>query len=369
MKRITRIIIWILISLTLQSSVLLYFNNFRSNKKVIYKKIDIPTLKKSNMKVSIPNGAYNIKISYTGKFVSYYLKNSIHVTEMYTGKDNTINLEVPATDANVSWRASDDKLMVIERKYSSIKVYTYSPKENNIKRNLNMKNEAETYPIGVNCRITGIEQNNKNTLIYLKVTQNGSKNYSFLKNLDISTGIKELQLPIHNIGNYYIFKSENTVVFEDEADKKVYMRSNNGYIQRIQMPKVTNSKLLGVDDNGTVYIGKLVKNKVSEVYTCNISTGNAEGTIGNSSLKKAHMLNVSKGSWNTIFLKGQVDPKHIYVSDTGDLYTVDSQNGVVSNIKKEKKYSFKGSYVCVFGDNSYGGIISIDGDKLIETQF
>ncbi|MFL0252706.1 hypothetical protein ACJDT4_20020 [Clostridium neuense] len=368
MKRITKIIIWILISLTLQSAVLLYFNNFRVNKKVTYKKIDIPARKKSDMKVSIPSGAYNIKVSSTGKFVSYYLKNSIHVIEMDTGKDNSINLEVPVADTSISWRASDDKLMVIERKYSSIKVYTYSPKENNMKRNLNMKNEAEAYPVGSSYRITGIEQNNKNTLIYLKVTQNGSGNYSLLKKLDISTGIKELQLPIHNIGNYYIFKSENTIVFEDEVDKKVYMRSNNGYNQKLQVPQVTNSKLLGVDDNGMVYIGKLVNNKVSQVYTCNISTGNAEGTGGSNSEKKAHMLNTFKGNWSTISLKESIQPKNIYVSDTGGLYTIDSQKGVVSNVKTAKKYSFKGTYVCMFGDNSDGGIISLSDGKIIETM-
>lgn len=365
MKRVTKVIIWMLISLALQSIVLLYFNDFyKDNKKITYKRVDMPSKKKSNVKADIPKEAFNIEASSTGKFVSYYLQNSIHVITMNTNKDNAIKLDVPASDTNISWRSSDDKLMVIEKNNARIKVYTYDPKSNKLDRNLNMQNQAELYTVGSNYKVTGIEQNNKNTLIYLKITQNGSKNYSLLKKLDISNKIKEMYLPIHNIGNYYVFKAENVVVFEDEVDKKIYAaheeKEDEWHTQPLKISGVTGLKLLYVDNNGIVYVGKLINGKINAIYTRNISTGNVEGSDNNTE--------ELKGSWKKTALKNEFDSKHIYISSLGDIYTIDDEKGIVLNIKNGKKTSFKGQYTSMFGDNTDGGIISLSGDKIIETM-
>lgn len=367
MKRITKVIIWILISLTLQSAVLLYFNNFYTRqKKIVYKREDIPSKKRIDVKASIPKEARNIESSSTGKFVSYCLKNSIHVISMKNNKDNAIKLNVPTANANISWMSSDDKLMVIERKNANIKVSTYDPIENKLNKDLDFQNEWKPYPISSKYKISGIQQNNKNTLIYLKITEKGSKNYSFLRKLDISTGIKEMDLPIHNIGNYYIFKSENVVVFEDEVDKKIYashedkVKKDEWHTQPLQISGVTGLKLLGVDDNGIVYVGKIINDKINAIYTRDISTGNVEGS--------ANKTEELKGNWSKITLKNEVDSKKIYISDLGDIYTIDNEKGTALNIKTDKKVPFKGSYVCMFGDNSDGGIISLSDGKIIETM-
>lgn len=367
MKRVTKVIIWILISLVLQSAVLLYFNNFyRSNKKITYNRVDIPSEKKKNIKASIPKEAYNIEASSTGKFVSYYLQNSIHVISMKDNKDNTIKLNVPIANANISWLSSDDKLMVIERNSGNIKVSTYDPIANKLNNDLDSKNEWRPYPVSSNYKITGIEQNNKNTLIYLKITEKGSKNYSFLRKLDISIGINEMNLQIHNIGNYYIFKAENVVVFEDEVDKKIYashedkVKKDVWHTQPLQIPGVTGLKLLGVDDNGIVYVGKLVKDKINAIYTRDISTGKVEGSANNTA--------ALKGNWNKTALKSEVDSKNIYASSLGDIYAIDNEKGIALNIKTGKKVPFKGKYVSMFGDNTYGGIVSLSDGKIIETM-
>lgn len=364
MKRITKVIIWMLISLVLQSAVLLYFNNFYTRqKKIVYKREEIPSKKRIDVKADIPKEAQNIEASSTGKFVSYYLQNSIHVISMKNNKDNTIKLNVPIANANISWLSSDDKLMVIERKNGNIKFSTYDPIEDKLNKDLSYENVWKSYQVSSNYKITGIQQNNKNTLIYLKITQNGSKNYSFLRKLDISIGINEMYLPIHNIGNYYVFKAENVVVFEDEVDKKIYAtyqaKENEWHTKPLQIPGVTGLKLLGVDDNGIVYVGKLINDKINAIYTRDISTGNAEG-----SANKAEEL---KGNWKKAALKSEVDSKHIYVSSLGDIYTIDNEKGIALNIKTGKKISFKGKYISMFGDNTYGGIISLNDGKIIET--
>lgn len=365
MKKITKVIIWILISLVLQSAVLLYFNNFYTrNKKMTYKRIDLPSQKKINVKADIPSDAQNIEASSTGKFISYYFKNSIHVISMKDNKDSTIKLKVPIENASISWMSSDDKLMVVERKNASIKVSTYNPKESKLINNLDINNEWQSYKIDSNYKITGIQQNNKNTLIYLKITQNGSKNYSLLKKLDISNKINEMGLPIHNIGNYYVFKAENVIVFEDEVDKKIYaayeVKENEWRTKPLQIPGVTGLKLLAVDDNGIVYVGKLINGKINAIYTRDISTGNVEGS--------ANKTEELRGNWKKTALKSEVDPKCIYISSLGDIYTIDNEKGIALNIKSGKKTSFKGKYISMFGDNTDGGILSLNGGKIIETM-
>ncbi|WP_234117425.1 hypothetical protein [Clostridium hydrogenum] len=366
MKRVTKVIILIIISFALQSIVLICINNFyRSNKKVTYKWADTSSKKKSSVQVDISMDARNIEVSSTGKFVSYYLGDSIHVKDINKNKDNIIKLDVPISNASISWRIDDDKLMVITKKYSGLRVYTYDPKENQLYKNRDANNEWKLYPIESGYKVTGIEQNNKNTLIYLKLTKNDSKNYSFLKTFDITNEINGINLPIHNIGNYYIFKAENKVVFEDEVDKKIYMASNKigtheWHMKPLKIQGVTGLKLLAVDDNGIVYVGKLINNKISTVYTCNISTRTSEGNSN-----KVEQLN---GSWNRVLLEENVDAKHIYISDIGDMYIIDNVNKKVINVKTGKEIAFKGEYKCMFGDSMGGGIISLDGNKLIEIE-
>lgn len=356
MKRIRILIIGMAVSLVLQSLVLFHFDSYGGNKKIIYTEDNVIDKKKTNIEVPIPKGAFNIKASPTGKFVVYYLKDSVHVMQLSSGKDNIIKLKALPDNINVSWRSDDDRLMIIEEIGSKISVYNYSPENNYIDRNLTLNNQAKSYNVGHDYKVSDIEQDNKNTLIYLKLTQKGAKDYSIIKTLDISNGMDGLGLPIHNIGDFYIYKDETKVVSEDEVDKKLYLTLSNRRTVRLPIEGVKYCKLLGVDNSGGIYAGEVNDDKIKNIYKGDLQAGDVTGRVCNI-------------NWNRVTLKNAVYAKNIYISDVGDMYIIDNIRHQALNIKDKKSISYKGDYVGMYGDSIDGGILGLDKDKgkLIET--
>ncbi|PJI09489.1 MULTISPECIES: hypothetical protein [Clostridium] len=358
MKKARNLIIWIIISIFVQTGILYYMNNymFKNISKVSYKIIKTNDNKKKVVSVSIPGDADNIQISYTGKYASYTSNSSLHVIKMSSGEDKTVPLDCSFDNAYSKWRNSEDRLLIIEKGSSGIKVYKYDPSNGDKQQALDYNNKARTYELTrSSSNITGLETNDLNTIMYLKET-NG-KQLSYIDRLDISGELQKFQMGLKRIGDYYVFKAEDKVIFEDLAANKISV-ATSGSCNDINIPGVSNPKLIDVDNEGNLYVGNVVNDKVNEIYTASLnkkSSGSEDSTF---------TLN-----WDKTALKQPVDSKDIYVSDLGEIYTVNRLKGKVSNIKTGKAISFNNMYITMYGDSENGGIISrdLENNKLIET--
>lgn len=358
MKKVRNLIIWIIISIFIQTGILYYMNNymFKNISKVSYKIIKTNDNKKKVISVSIPEDADNIQVSYTGKYASYTSNSSLHVIKMSTGEDKTVPLNCNFDNAYSKWRNSEDRLLIIEKGSSGIKVYKYDPSSGDKQQALDYNNKARTYELTrSSSNVTGLQTNDLNTIMYLKETSGGE--LSYIDRLDISGGLQKFQMGLKRIGDYYVFKAEDKVIFEDLAANKISI-ATSGSCNDINVPGVSNPKLIDVDNDGNLYVGNVVNDKVVEIYTANLNRKLSDSEDSTFTL-----------NWNKTTLKEPAAPKNIYVSDLGEIYTVNRLKGKVSDIKTGKAFSFNNMYITMYGDSESGGIISrdLENNKLIET--
>lgn len=390
MRKLRNLIIWIIISIIVQTSVLYYFDkyHFRNATDVTYKVQKAPEKKDKVVSVSIPKDAKNITPSYTGKYAYYYSGNSIYVVNMATGKSNAIKLSdgIDIDNVCVDWCSTNDSIVMLEldKDDLSFKMYTYYPDADRKEINQDSNNKQQTYPLGRNA-ILSMKQNNVTTLIYIESAYSKDSEKRYISTLDTTMGVKPMGLPIKNIGNYYLFKAENKIVYEDEVDKKVYISNQDKdreytQTQTVKIDGVEQYKLISVYDK-YAYIGKLVDGKISTIYYASIASQNPEdNTDEDSSSNKSSRIKSSDilgkrvtqnddftADWQQINLSSPVEAKDISISaNTGDMYIIDNLKGNVENIKTKKKTKFEGVYKGMSDDD----VFSLDSDngKLIENS-
>lgn len=386
MRKLRNLIVWIIISIIVQTSVLYYFDkyHFRNATDVTYKVQKAPEKKDKVVSVSIPKDAKNITPSYTGKYAYYYSGNSIYVVNMANGKSNVLKFGegIDIDSVCVDWCSTNDSLVMLELNKDdlSFKMYSYYPDADRKDENLDSNNQHKTYPLGKNA-ILSMKQNNVTTLIYIKSAYSKNSEKKYISNLDTTMGIKPMNLPIKNIGDYYLFKAENKIVYEDEVDKKIYISKQDKdretvETQTVKIDGVDNYKLISVYDK-YAYIGKLVDGKISTIYYASIVSQNSEDSTNdnssknssikssNISQKKGKQSDVFTADWQQISLSRPVEAKDIYISaNTGNMYIIDNLKGNVENIKTKKKTKFEGVYKGMSDDNVFS--FNSDDGKLIE---
>lgn len=390
MRRLRNLIIWIIISIIVQTGVLYYFDkyHFRNATDVTYKVAKAPEKKDKVISVSISKDAKNITPSYTGKYAYYYSGDSIYVVNMATGKSNAIKLSegIDIDNVCIGWSSTSDSIVMLElnKENLSLKMYTYYPDTNSKEPNLDSNNKQQTYYLGKNA-IISMKQNNISTLIYIKSAYSKDSDKRYFSTLDTTNGLTQMELPIKNVGDYYVFKPEDKLVYEDEVDKKVYIskvyastkrKENYTETKTVKIDGVDNYKLISVYDKNA-YIGKLVDGKISTIYYASIASGNTQNDESNSEaessgnkssgIKSSNIIskrvNTSDdftADWQQIALSSPVDPKNLYISqNTGDIYNIDNLKGKVENIKTKKKTQFEGAYVGISDDD----VFSFDSEK------
>lgn len=368
MRKLRNLIIWIIISIIVQTGVLYYFDkyHFKNATDVTYKVVKEPEKKDVAISVSIPKDASNITPSYTGKYAYYYSGNSIYVVNMSTGKSNAIKLGVDINNVCVDWSSTKDSILMLELNSNnlSFKVYTYYPDTDSKEENRDAENTTRIYDLGRRSMLS-MKQNNISTLIYIKSANSKTSTNRYISSLDITTGLTQMDLPVKNIGDYYIFKSEDKLVYEDEVDKKIYISKQNRKTmdvtsQKVQIDGVDNCKLISVYDK-YMYVGKLVDGKISTIYYASIASQNPQNddssessnTIKRNKIvpKRVEQSEDFTADWQQINLSTPVQPKNISVSpNTGSMYTIDNLKGKVENIKTKKKTQFDGSFVGMSDD-------------------
>ncbi|MCR3759498.1 hypothetical protein KYB31_10945 [Clostridium felsineum] len=358
MKKLRNVIIWIIISVVVQSGILYYMNKymFKNITKVSYKIIKSEE-KKKTLSISVPQDADGIQVSATGKYVSYTSNSTLHVVKMGTGEDKTVKLNCDFSDAYAKWRVSEDVLVLIEKVENGIKVYKYDPSTGESQQALDFNNNAITYKLTrSSSSIIGLQSNDLNTIMYLK--EQAVSGNLYIDRLDISGENVKMPIGITKVGDYYVFKAEDKVVLEDLENNKIVMATSDS-TQNLDIPGVSNPKLLNVDSQGNVYMGNIVNDKITEIYTASLNS------------KSKSEDSTFTANWNKISLKEPIDRKYVYVSDLGDIYIVDHLKGEILNAKNNNSrvVSFNNMYVTMYGDSESGGIISrdLDNNKLIET--
>lgn len=347
MKKLRKYCVWIVLSAVLQTALLYYISRFylKESVNVTFNQVKTDTSTNDKLSAKINKSASNIKLSYSANYASYTVDNKLHVLNLLTSKDNEVRLNDDLDKYYFKWQDYQDKIIVSQKVSDSatgIKMYQYSPRDNELDPELDANNESRTYSLSKSYNVSDIKVN-VNTIAYVKAsTKSGDSN---IYRLDISSGMNKMNLEVNTIGEYQIIKSsEDELVYEDSETNKVYVHSSSDGIKRVKIPDAVNAKLklLYVDKNDNIYIGRIEGKSINTIYY------------------RAY----SSEEWSSIKLNKAADISNIYVLNDGSIYTIDKEKKTALNVKSNKKIAFEGNFV----DMNTNGILSMHNGKLIRVK-
>lgn len=348
-KKLTILFLGAILSVSVQTIILYYLNNFyfTNDTKLSFKEVNLSPVASTNLEIKLEPNAKNITLSPSGKYCSYCLEKKLSIINLVDGSKNSLDLDKDLENYYFKWHNTEDKLIIsektIENNKKGIKIYTYNPKNNSKQEALNYNNEGEIYKLPAsNARIAGIELNTMNTIMYLKVSDH--KGAYYLERLDISDGMNELAINTTKVGNFFVIKQKDELIYENLADNKLYTTDKSKNTE-IKVPGSENLKLLSVDKSDTAFIGELQNNMITKIF------------------KKNFDETSDKNTWDSVSLENPISAEELRILNSGKIYVIDNFRGTVQNVQDKTKVTFQGNFIAM-NDSE---ILSSYEEKLIVT--
>lgn len=336
MKKLKKLYGWIIVSVILQTLILAYFNyvyipNRGAFRATMYE-VDEAGVK--NRSYKLPDGAQDVKVSFDGLFVAYRMSSGLEIADIDKRK---VLKRLEAGKGEFSYyRWLPDREMLI-----------YSVKEPDGKSG---RVRLSTYDIGPELdrsypdikglpegsSVVDIELSPLTNIVYplIKTSDERARIYQFdimdtlklMMKTDLSTVIKETMY-------------SNNLIYQAPGEA---IRIRNGKSGRTTgLPVKEADLLLAVDDNDYIYAGSQDKSgNITDIYY-----GRAEQ---------------ASDEWKKITPGRALSPENIVVTPDGGVYSVDTGERAVTDLKDSGITDYKGDFLTVL-DNY---IVSTDGDKL-----
>lgn len=341
MKKVKRVIIWILISIIVQCGGYFYVDKYylATNTTVKVKKIEKKTSKeKPDAEVVIPDNAEHINASFDGKYVSYYDEDKLKIVNTKTGDIKDVCFKDGVKLSYYKW-ISDRNRMLIGEKHNTENGYGFKLSYYDVDKDT--KEEVKDLTWGdEDSKIEDIQESTLTNIIYVKVSRGQGK--SRLYCINIMKEMKRVPTKVTMIGNIAVLNYDDKLVYESNTYNKLYVTNTD---ESIAIEGVENPKLLGVDEDDNVYVGDLKDNKITSIYF---------GKIDNKQVK-----------WSAMPLKTPVCREDIYISKKGKVYINDNLKGLIKEIATNKETAYKGKFLQLYDQ----GVISISEGKLVKNKF
>lgn len=345
MNNFKRIVTWIVISLILQSSVLLYLDKFYFVTETNFQAKKVDNSKKvavKNVKINVPSSATKLSVSFDGKYLAYYENDILKVANTQTGELKEVNFDKNIKLSYYKWQADVDNLLIAEKKTTSngdsIKLSRYEPQKG---KKIDINNDNKGNPVFISLpdkqsEVQDLEFSAITNMIYAKIGHSGSRNSIY--SIDVMARMNKLKINSYFTGNIVTFRTDSRMAYENLTYHKIYV---TGMQNSISIKGVTSPALLATDEEDNLYIGKREGNNITKIYYGNI--------------------NESTSNWKSIDLKNPAKAEDIYVASDGNIYTNDNLKGIVYNISQNKEIQYEGQFLQIYNAGVYSvseGILS-----------
>lgn len=340
MKLFKRILIWIMLSLTIQFAGLFYADNylFASDTSIKTKKVVKSDVKKVDVEIKVPDNATHVSVSFDARYLAYYDGDVLKVVNTKTGEEKKVEFGDGVQVSFYKWLPDRNRMLIAEKetsnRSSNFKLAYYDV-DKSVKEDVKDLDWADK-----KAEVEDIQASPLTNVIYVKVANSGKRSSIYW--INIMKEMKKVDTRAYVIGKTTLLPHEDTLVYEDLTYNKIYATDKDS---PISIEGVNTPSLLGVDDNDNVYIGETENNKVTKIYYGSIK---------------------DKGDkFQVINLNASVDKNDIFVTPQGKVYINDNLKGSVREFGIGKEYTYQGTFTQMYN----GGVISISDGKLIKTQF
>lgn len=342
MKLLRTVLVWVLISLALQSIVYIYldrayFGDAKNIKLTKFGNSSEDTITKIN--VNFPEGANKISLSYDDKFVAYFDKaNNFYIYDSKTIKQCTVPFENNSKCLAYKWLPDSNIIMLAEKVIVSNSIYVRFSSFDVEKAYYKIigdpkKNDKAVLIKGINTEVD-IQVSVMTGVLYEKITDNSiSKIYRIDRNEKLTT----VGVYGSKIGNFSVASHDDLIAYDDLANNQV----RTTYESKIfRINGKTNFKLLGADGGNYFYIGDMTNGVVSNIYYGKLSD--------------------TFSAWQKIAFDTATKPENIWINYNGDIYLKTLPTSIL-NIKTKKLTPYIGEFIEVSNEK----VICLDKGKLV----
>ncbi|MBU3143533.1 hypothetical protein [Clostridium sp. CF012] len=341
MKWKKRIFIWVVLSLTLQFSILFYVDHYflATDSKVVTKKVVEEKVEKvKNIDITVPESAKNILASYDAKYLSYYENGELKIVNCKDGSVKDIVAEEESKISFYEWLPDRNRMLLVEKKSyddsSNLILYSYDllkGEKVKIKDLAWADTKAEVEDIQLSI-LTGVT--------YVKVSSKGER--SSIYRIDRMGSMTKADTIPNYVSNISLVRHEDKLIYEGLVYNKIYATGNDEAITIKGVDKLT---LIGTDDSDNVYLGELKDELISKIYYGKTSDKTSE--------------------WKVIELQLPSERNDLFVSCDGKVYQNDALKGSVKEMASGTETSYEGKLLQLYTN----GIVSLVGNKISFVTF
>lgn len=324
MKKFQKVLLWVIIGVFIETSLLWYLDKYILDNninvkitKLIYKEKE----ENYNTKASIPLETKHIKISHEGSYISYLTEEKLNIIHVEKGVNESLPISEKSTILDYTWVENRDRMLILEaqkeKNSNRINISYYDVKKHE-------KEEIAHLAWSNNQGITGnILVSPVIEMIYVNIVEDEkSKVYM----VDLMKNVKEVDLGETHIGNMLVTK-ENILLYENLEDS-VLMQYNKGECKDIC--KLASGRLWNLDDRGNIYFYAMGNSRISDIlYIDNASNLN----------------NMKNKNFKKISLDKEYSLSSIYVKANGEVYVEDGKHNLVKGYNSDKVFKYKGSFI------------------------
>lgn len=333
MRKVKIILAWIAVSLILQCSVLFFLDKFyfKDNTDVSMEKVSINSNnKKENIHVNIPSDAKDIKVSYDGKYISYYMGYELNICDTESGDVKQLETINGGNILKSVWLEDRNMLLTLEIEDNQIVLCNYDPEKNTNEKIVDICQYSKIYKT-FNIKAS--------TITWVTYIQVGNMIYR----IDINqTAAVQVPIIVRNIGQIGLMPTKDRLVYIATNGTIVHITQPN---ERIQINTSSKLKILGIDEEGVLYLGEVTNNKVHKI------------------LKKD--LDNDESAIKKVPLKEPVEDKNIFIDGTGAVFVNNSEAKTITDINTQKQITYKGNFLGFYNN----GIASIVDGKYYTTEY
>lgn len=344
MRRFKKILKWSIIPLILELSLLFYIDKFYltgSLKFNIMKDTKLGSkINFAKIKVSVPNDAEMIKVSYDGKYVSYFTNGILKVVNTQDNSEGTIKFPNTIKADYYCWLPDRDRLLIAEKNnggsgkyYYTISYYDTREKErvqlsDSSSKALKMSIADSKY------KVESIALSTLTNATYVKIARDGMKNRIY--RIDAQSDLTSFLNNNYKIGSIATLNRNDKFIYEDLTHKRIgIIGKNTSYVSDI-----INPYIMGIDSEDRLYIGSAKGTKVTTIFYKSMEN--------------------NAGIWEPLKLSEPTEKDDIYITKEGNIYIDDSLSGVLREAKTGKEIKYTGKFLGIVK----GGLMTINDGKV-----
>ncbi|SFC57048.1 dipeptidyl-peptidase IV [Clostridium uliginosum] len=320
MNMFKKIIAWAMLSLVLQFAGLFVLDSFVFKHSSDFKmtKVEADKEDTKNIKATIPNDAEEVKISYDGKYLTYYENKVLYIEDTKTGTKTEVTTEKSGEILYYKWLPDRNRIIIAEKIQKDgtdkIQIITHDAKngyESFVNEVCQYQKNMEVKKITVSV-LTGV--------YYVDIYRGAMKDTIY--RIDINHTISKVSLQSNVLGNIEVIPHADRLVYQDELNNTFYLTSPNKKLSFKSDKKLT---LLGIDNEDTIYIGEITSDKISK-----ITYGTVDQDIS---------------AWKSVDLTQVINKNDLFFNSKSEILINDNLQGMVKNLTTGKEVSYDGKLV------------------------